>query len=71
MALKDPQPHLPTHTHTDSSNERAAYSLFVVGATGELTEHGLEPHKLTTAPDGEDAPIELTRTPKLCWKLLR
>ncbi|XP_064392789.1 BCAS3 microtubule associated cell migration factor-like isoform X1 [Halichondria panicea] len=59
-----------TWGRADSSNERAAYSLFVVGATGELTEHGLEPHKLTTAPDGEDAPIELTRTPKLCWKLL-
>ena len=46
------------------------YSLYVIGSNGDLVEHMLEPQKLTTAPDGEDAPIELTHLFKLCWKLL-
>ena len=54
----------------DSPNERAMYSLYVIGSNGDLVEHMLEPQKLTTAPDGEDAPIELTHLFKLCWKLL-
>ncbi len=48
----------------------ASYSLYVLGGNGMLVEHHLQPQKLLSAPDGEDAPIELTHYSKLCWRLM-
>ena len=45
----------------------ASYSLYVVGSNEVLTEHILQPQRLSSAADGEDAPIELTRFPKTAW----
>ena len=53
----------------DSPEKTASYSLYVVGSNGVLTEHVLQPQKLSSAADGEDAPIELTRFPKTAWRL--
>ena len=54
----------------DSPEKTASYSLYVVGSNGVLTEHVLQPQKLSSAADGEDAPIELTRFPKTAWRLM-
>ena len=54
----------------DSPEKTASYSLYVVGSNGVLTEHVLQPQKLSSAADGEDAPIELARFPKTAWRLM-
>lgn len=57
-------------TPPGSTVEGANYSLYVLGGNGVLVEHHLAPQKLPTAPDGEDAPIELQHFSKLCWRLM-
>lgn len=64
-----PHPFLMLHT-SDSPEKTASYSLYVIGSNGVLREHILQPQKLSTAMEGEDAPIELTRIAKTCWRLL-
>ena len=54
----------------DSPEKTASYSLYVIGSNGVLTEHVLQPQKLSSATDGEDAPVELTRFAKTCWRLM-
>lgn len=58
------------HPPPGSTVEGANYSLYVLGGNGVLVEHHLAPQKLPTAPDGEDAPIELQHFSKLCWRLM-
>ena len=57
-------------SYTDSPEKTASYSLYVVGSNGVLTEHVLQPQKLSSAADGEDAPVELARFPKTAWRLM-
>ena len=47
------------------------YSLYVVGGNGTLTAHQLEPQQKAGTNEGDDAPIDLMHSSKLCWKLLR
>ena len=54
----------------DSPERTASYSLYVVGSNGVLTEHVLQPQKLSSAADGDDAPIELARLPRTAWRLM-
>ena len=63
-------PIIPLSSCIDSPEKTASYSLYVVGSNGVLTEHVLQPQKLSSAADGEDAPIELTRFPKTAWRLM-
>ena len=51
--------------------EKVAYSLLVLGSDGVLTEHYLQPSKVPSANEGDDAPIGLEHSLKRCWKLLR
>lgn len=55
---------------SDAPEKTASYSLYVIGSNGVLTEHVLLPQRLSTATEGEDAPIELTRVAKTCWRLM-
>ena len=55
----------------DFTDQKVTYSLYIFGGDGLLTEYLLEPQRINTATDGEDAPIELHHTPKLCWRLLK
>ena len=48
----------------------ASYSLYVVGGNGVLVRHLLQPHKLDSAPEGDDAPIMLVHHAQICWRLL-
>ena len=61
---------IPLSSSTDSPEKTASYSLYVVGSNGVLTEHVLQLQKFSSAADGEDAPIELTRFPKTAWRLM-
>ena len=47
------------------------YSLYILGQGGTLTQHTIVPHKLSTAGDGDDAPVQILHTPKLSWNLTR
>ena len=55
----------------DPQDQGVVYRLAILGAFGVLTEHCIVPQKLSTANDGDDAPIEVLHSPKMCWKLLR
>ena len=54
----------------DTQEQGVVYRLSVLGTCGVLTEHCIVPQKLSSANDGDDAPIEVAHTPHLCWKLL-
>ena len=49
---------------------RSSYSLYILGANGVLVKHCLQPRKLESAPDGEDAPIMLHHHSQMQWRLM-
>ena len=55
----------------DSPCVSAVYSLFVVGGSGVVTHHSLQPHPHEDAREGDDAHIALDCHSHLCWRLLR
>ena len=55
----------------DSPCVSAVYSLFVVGGSGVVTHHSLQPRPHEDARDGDDAHIALDCHSHLCWRLLR
>ena len=66
--MQNPMP--PPPPTLGAGNDGASYSLYVLGGNGVLVEHCVLPQKLSTAPDGEDAPVELAHFSKLCWRLM-
>ena len=65
----------------DFTENKAEYSIYILGGDGSLTEHSLEPIESTNTNAGagggvvnesdEETQIGLQSVPKITWKLLR